>query len=73
MYLDNCLVRTWSERGRDVVRWWSERGRDVVRWWSERGRDVVRWWSERGRDVYLSGKTRPCHVPNTGHCQYDMF
>ena len=62
MYLDNCLVKTWSGGGQSVAEMWSERGRDVVR-----------WWSERGRDVYRSGKTRLCHVPTTGHCQYDMI
>ena len=42
MYLENCLVRTWSGGGQSVAETWSGGGQSV-------GRDVVRWWSERGQ------------------------
>ena len=50
MYLENCLVRTWSGGGQSVAETWSGGGQSVAEW-SGGGQSVAETCTSRARHV----------------------
>ena len=51
MYLENCLVRTWSGGGQSVAETWSGGGQSVAETWSGGGQSVAETCTSRARHV----------------------